>query len=137
MTYLVVTSLQCNDVTDRPPTAIGETVTVIHISYACDFRLNSLFKYSLQWIVPILQYIRWSEPTCKSQNKPKELAENIAKDISSPTLYGAHLSILKNIAFALGSVGSIAELLDRGGKLCRPGDVISIGTQVTGGADVP
>ena len=51
----------------------------------------------------------WSEPTCKSQNKPKESAENTAKGIYSPTLYGAHLSIIKNIAFALGSVGRMVE----------------------------
>ena len=30
-----MTSYQWHDVTDRPPTAIGETVTVIPISYAC------------------------------------------------------------------------------------------------------
>ena len=35
MAYHVVTSLQWNDVTDRPPTAIGKTITVIRISYAC------------------------------------------------------------------------------------------------------
>ena len=35
MAYHVMTSYQWHDVTDRPPTAIGETVTVIPISYAC------------------------------------------------------------------------------------------------------
>ena len=63
--------------------------------------------------------------------------ENRAKGISSPTLYGAHLSILKNIAFALGSVGRMAEPLDRGDKLCKPSDLLLIGTNVTGGAYVP
>ena len=71
-----------------------------------------------------LQYIGWSEPTCKSQNKPKESTENTAKGISSPTLYSAHRGILKNITFALGSVGRMAEMFGRGGKLCRPGDLI-------------
>ena len=66
----------------------------------------------------------WSAPTCKGQNKPKGLAENTAKGISSPTLYDAHLSILKNIVFALGSVGRMVELLDRGDTLCKPGDLI-------------
>ena len=50
----------------------------------------------------------WSAPTCKGskgQNKPKGLAENTAKGISSPTLYGAHLSIPKDIALALDFVG--------------------------------
>ena len=35
MAYHVVKSLQWNDVTDRPPTAIGKTVAVIHIPNAC------------------------------------------------------------------------------------------------------
>ena len=35
MAYHMMTSYQWHDVTDRPPTAIGETVTVIPISYAC------------------------------------------------------------------------------------------------------
>ena len=34
MAYHVVTSYQWRDVTDRPPTAIGERDTVIPISYA-------------------------------------------------------------------------------------------------------
>ena len=139
MVYHMVTSYQWRDVTGRPPTATGETVTVIPISYVLTaiFGFIPQFKHSLQSIVHILQCIGWSEPTCKSQNKPKESDENTAKDISSPTLYGPHLSILKNIAFALGCVGRMAELLDRGDKLCRPDDLIRIGRQVTGSADVP
>ena len=35
MAYHVMTSYQWHDVKDRPPTAIGETVTVLPISYAC------------------------------------------------------------------------------------------------------
>ena len=35
MAYHVVTSYQWHDVTERPPTVIGETVIVIPISYAC------------------------------------------------------------------------------------------------------
>ena len=35
MAYYEMTSYQWHDVTERPPTAIGETVTVIPISYAC------------------------------------------------------------------------------------------------------
>ena len=35
MAYHVMKSYQWHDVTDRPPTAIGETVTVIPISFAC------------------------------------------------------------------------------------------------------
>ena len=45
MAYHVVKSLQWNDVTDRPPTAIGETATVIHISYACT-AIFGLIPYS-------------------------------------------------------------------------------------------
>ena len=37
-------------------------------------------------MVHILQYIGWSESTGKSQDKTEELAANIAKGISSPTL---------------------------------------------------
>ena len=103
---------QLHDVTDRLPTAIG------------DFWLYSSFKHSLQWIAHILQYIAWSEPTCKSRHEPKELAVNTGKGICSPSLYSAHLSILKNIAIVLGSGGRMSELLDRGGKLCRQGDSI-------------
>ena len=68
------------------------------------FRLNSSLKHSLRWIAHILEYIGWCEWTGKSQNKAKELAENTAKCISSPTLFGAHFSIYKNIAFSCGSV---------------------------------
>ena len=35
MAYHVMTSYQWHDVTDRAPTAIGETIAVIPISYAC------------------------------------------------------------------------------------------------------
>ena len=63
--------------------------------------------------------------------------EHSERHLLTHTLWRAHLSILKNIAFALGSVGRMAELLDKGGKLFRPGDLIETGTQVTGGADVP
>ena len=35
MAYHLMTSYQWYDVTDMPPTAIGETVTVKPISYAC------------------------------------------------------------------------------------------------------
>ena len=46
--------------------------------------------------------------------------EHSERHLLAHTLWSIH----KNMAFAFGSVGRMAELLDRGGKLCRPGDVI-------------
>ena len=58
-----------------------------------DFRLNSSFEYSFQWVAHILQYVGRTESTCKRQHKARELAVNPVKGISSPTLYGASTRI--------------------------------------------
>ena len=95
MAYHVMTSYHWHDVTDRPPTAIGETVTGIPISYACTaiFGLISRLNIVSNGWSHILQYVETSESTCKSQHKARELAVNTAKGISLPTLYGASTRI--------------------------------------------
>ena len=60
-------------------------------------------------------------PKGKGQNKAKELVENLVKCISWPTLYGESEHPQE---YAFGSVGRVAELLDRG-KLCGPAGYMS------------
>ena len=122
MAYHMMTSYQWHDVTDRPPTAIGETVTVIPISYACT-AISSLIPHfnivSNGWRI----YSSMSE----GPNRPVKVntSEGIGCEHSERHLLAHTLwSIHKNMAFALGSWGRMAELLDRGGKLCRAGDLI-------------
>ena len=95
MAYHEMTSYQWHDVTERPPTAIGETVTVIPISYACTaiFGLIPHLNIVSNGGAHILQYVGRTESTCKRQHKARELAVNTAKGISSSTLYGASTRI--------------------------------------------
>ena len=95
LAYQVMTSYQWHDVTDRHSIAMGENCHR-YTHFLCvygDFRLNSSFIYSFQWMVHILQYVGRSESTCKSQHKASELAVSTAKGISLPTLYGAFTRI--------------------------------------------
>ena len=122
MAYHVMTSYQWNDVTDRPPTAIGETVAVIPISYACTAIFGLIPHYNIVsngWCI----YSSTSEGRIdieKSTQGKGIGCEHSERHLLAQTL----LSIHKNMAFSLGSGGRMGELLDRGGKLCRAGDLI-------------
>ena len=88
MAYHVVTSYQWHDVTDRPPPAIGETVTVLPISYA----FTAIFVLILHLNIVSNGWCIYSS----TSEAPSRLVEvntrqrnvvNTAKGISSSTLY--------------------------------------------------
>ena len=89
-----MTSYQWHDVTNRPSTAIGETFTVIPISYAC----TAIFG-----LIPHSNIVSngWRVYSSTSQgpngpgneHKAREFAVNTAKGTSSPKLYGASTRI--------------------------------------------
>ena len=136
MAYHEMTSYQWHDVTERPPTAIGETVTVIPISYAC----TAIFG-----LIPHLNIVtngwRIYSSTSEGPNRPVNVNTRQGnwlltqrKASPPPTLYGASTRIwLLHLALWDAWRSCWTEAVN----FCRPGDLIWIGRRVTGGADVP
>ena len=94
-----------------------------------DFRLFSSLKHCSQSTAHTLLHIWWTKSTWKSQKKGQRIGCE-----SHLHLRGAHLSIHKNIAFALESGGRMTEPFGRR-TFCGPSYLLWIGTPVTGGGE--